>query len=296
MTAVARPYNPAADFERVGDFLLQSYRRTGAHVNWLQPRWEYMHYHPLIWEVDLTRNGVWESDGEIAGVVHLEHFAGNAYFELHPAYPDLREEMVTWAEDWLSEPFEGRRRLTLYILDGDEAFEHLAVRRGYARTSESDPMSRLAIPSPFPPIALPAGFALRSLADDNDLVRVDRALWKGFNHGDTPPNDGLAGRRFMQSAPRYRKDLNIVAVAPDGEFVAYCGMWLQQPHAIAYVEPVATVPAYRRMGLGAAVVLEGIRRCGQAGAAEAWVGSTQPFYLSLGFREAYRSAVWRKVW
>lgn len=54
----------------------------------------------------------------------------------------------------------------------------------------------------------------------------------------------------MQSAPSFRKDLNVVVEAPDGSFVAYCGMWLEPVHAIAYVEPVATDPDYRRMGLG----------------------------------------------
>lgn len=100
----------------------------------------------------------------------------------------------------------------------------------------------------------------------------------------------------MQSAPNYRKDLNIVVEAPDGNFVAYCGMWLQLEHSLAYVEPVATDPAYRRMGLGAAAVLEGIRRSGECGATEAWVGSTQPFYQSLGFQQAYASSVWRREW
>ena len=65
----------------------------------------------------------------------------------------------------------------------------------------------------------------------------------------------------------------IVVEAPDGRFVSYCGMWYEPVHSIAYVEPVATDPDYRRMGLGRAAVMEGIRRCGALGATEAWVGS-----------------------
>ncbi len=87
----------------------------------------------------------------------------------------------------------------------------------------------------------------------------------------------------MQSAPNYRKDLNIGAQAPNGDFAAYCGMWYLSAHRLGYVEPVATDPDYRRMGLGRAAVLEGIRRCGELDATVAVVGSSQAFYLSFGF-------------
>ena len=137
---------------------------------------------------------------------------------------------------------------------------------------------------------------MKSLAEDNDLRKLGRALWRGFNHGDEPPDDGIEDRKFMQSAPNYRKDLNIVVEAPDGNFVSYCGMWYEPEHSIAYVEPVATDPDYRRMGLASAAVLEGIRRCGEQGATVACVGTTKPLYLSLGFRPAYSSSVWQREW
>ncbi len=132
------------------------------------------------------------------------------------------------------------------------------------------------------------------VADDNDLRQVTRVFWRGFNHGDEPPDGEVEDRKFMQSAPNYRKDLNLVVVAPDGNFVSYCGTWYEPVHAIAYVEPVATDPDYRRMGLARAAVLEGIRRCRELGASVSYVGSKQPLYLSLGFRPEYNSRVWER--
>jgi predicted N-acetyltransferase YhbS len=155
-------------------------------------------------------------------------------------------------------------------------------------------MSQLVIPTPFPPIRLPEGFHLQSLADENDLRKVHRVLHRGFDHPGEPPEDGLGGRRKMQSGPHFRHDLTIVAVAPDGDYVAFCGMWIDAANRLAYVEPVATDPDYRRRGLGSAVVLEGIRRCGQEGATVAYVGSEMPFYRSLGFRRLYTSECWMK--
>jgi predicted N-acetyltransferase YhbS len=101
---------------------------------------------------------------------------------------------------------------------------------------------------------------------------------------------------FLQSAPNFRKDLWVVVEAPNGEFASNCGMWYEPVHSIAYVEPVATDPDFRRMGLGRAAVLEGIRRCGEMGATVAWVGATMPFYLSMGFRKAYSSSIWQREW
>jgi len=117
----------------------------------------------------------------------------------------------------------------------------------------------------------------------NDLCKLHRVLWRGFDHGDEPPDDGFEERTFMQSAPNYRKDLNIVVVAPDSNFVSYCGMWYEPINRIAYVEPVTTDPDYRRMGLGCTVVMEGIRRCGELGATVACVGATMIFIFQWDF-------------
>ena len=98
----------------------------------------------------------------------------------------------------------------------------------------------------------------------------------------------------MQSGPHFRKDLTIVVQAPQGDFVSFCGMWYESTNRLAYVEPVATDPDFRRMGLGRAAVLEGIRRCGELGATVAYVGSNQLFYQSLGFQLIYTSNCWTR--
>jgi predicted N-acetyltransferase YhbS len=71
-------------------------------------------------------------------------------------------------------------------------------------------------------------------------------------------------------------------------------MFYEPTNRYAYVEPVATDPTYRRMGLGKAAVLEGIRRCADLGATVAYVGSDQEFYLSIGFEVIYTGECWVK--
>jgi predicted N-acetyltransferase YhbS len=291
-----RSYTHVSDYEAIGRFLVRTYDTRRSHVNWLQPRWQYMHYHPYIKRVNVAAVGIWEASGEIVGAVHPEHSMGQAYFEIDPAHEHLKKQMLVYAEQHLGATDKGERLLSVYINDRDVDFQRLAGARGYVKTEECEPMSSLSIPDRFHPIRLPPGFRLKSLADDNDLPKLHRLLWRGFGHGDEPPDNGIEERAFMQSAPNYRHDLNLVVETPGGDFAAYCGMWYEPVHAVSYVEPVATDPDYRRMGLGKAAVLEGVRRCGELGAAVAFVGSAMPFYLSLGFSVVYNRSKWQRRW
>ncbi len=296
MKTTFRRYDRDADYERVGRFLVRTYSTTGSHINWLQPRWEYMHYHPYVEGVDLNSIGIWEADGQIVGVVHPEHSMGTAYFEVDAEYGALKKAMLGYAERHLCVIKNGNKTLMIYVNDRDEAFQNLAIRVGYEKQSGYEAVSYLAIPNPPPEITLPDGFRLKSLAEDNDLAKLTRVIYRGFNHGDEPPNDYIEERTFMQSAPSYKKELNVVVEAPGGNFACYCGMWYEPVHRIAYVEPVCTDPGFRRMGLASATVLEGIRRCGERGATGAYVGSILPVYLSMGFRQIFNCSLWRREW
>lgn len=121
--------------------------------------------------------------------------------------------------------------------------------------------------------------------------------WRGFDHPGEPPAGEAEeeSRRTMFDTPTARRDLKIVSVARNGEFVAFCGMFCVPALGYAYVEPVATDRAYRRMGLGRAAVLEGVGRCGALGATVAYVGSDQAFYQALGFRPVQASQCWVKA-
>jgi len=293
-----RHFQGGPDYAAVSDFLTGLYEPDNRDGNWFQPIWEYAYTHPWFDADSAGKIGIWEDAGRIVGVVTYEMKLGEAFFNTHRDYAHLKPEMLTYAEGHLAATGEdGKRRLKAYVNDFDAAFAAEVVERGYTLDPHSHrPMSQFIISSPFPAIPLPEGFRLQSLADDNNLRKVDRALHRGFNHPGEPPEDGIEGRKQMQSGPNYRKGLTIVAVAPNGDFVSFAGLWYDATHRFGYVEPVATDPDYRRRGLGRACVLEGIRRCGELGATVAYVGTDEPFYLSFGFRKLYTAQCWRKGW
>ena len=297
MKASVRPYDHERDYEAVGRLLVRTYDPDAVHRNWLQSRWEYMHYHPQIVErgLDLATCGIWTDGGEIVGVAHFEHRRGVNYLEIDPRYAALKTEMLGYAEAHLWGEFNDGKAVYVFLDDRDTDLHAAAAGLGYEPKPDlAELTSTLEIAGSLPVSRIHEGFRLQSLDDEFDVRKVHRVMHRGFNHDGEPPEDELESRRRKLSAPDFRRDLTIVAVAPDENYVSFCGMWMDYDNRVCYVEPVATDPNYRRMGLGTAVVLEGVRRCGVEGATIAYVGSDQSFYKSMGFEMTCSQTPWKK--
>lgn len=295
MTVSVRSYVRETDYDLVGKFLVRTYEQEGGFLNWFQPTWEYMHFHSLLDVNGLHKIGVWEDNGKIVAVAHHEHMMGEVFLQIDSGWLHLKEDMIAYSEETLFREEDGKRTVSFYLDETDEEMHQILKERGYRPSSRfRRDMTYLDISKPFPVIEVAEGFQITDLERDDDIEKVHQVLHRGFNHPGEPPPDEIWARRLMQSAPGFRKALNIVVKAPDGNFAAYCGMWYEPMNHFAYVEPVATDPDYRRLGLGRAAVLEGIRRCGELGATVAYVGSGQDFYKSFGFDYSQRAVMWWK--
>jgi GNAT superfamily N-acetyltransferase len=104
--------------------------------------------------------------------------------------------------------------------------------------------------------------------------------------------------RNIQKAPLYRRDLDIVAVAPDGAVASFCTVWFDDITLTAACEPVATSPAHQKKGLAVACIHEGLRRAREMGATKGFVGSSSEAghkcYASAGFTDYRVSRQWLK--
>lgn len=297
MAVTARPYDHGVDYSRVDRFLLDVYEPTDRMLNWLQPRWEYMHAHPFIENLDLSTIAVYEDEGRIVGVAHPEDKPTFIYFQRHPDYDHTIPLMFEHADRYFGGPsiMLQRNIIGLFINDFDIALEAAAADRGYELLrGYAEGYSKLMLDRPVPVPPLPDGLRLQSLADENDHRKINRCLWRGFDHEGDQPEAEANAPAVAQGAPNFRKDLTIVAVEPGGDYVAYAGIWFVPELRLAYVEPVATDPDYRRRGLGAAAVLESVRRARAEGAEVAWVGSDQEFYAAIGFEKKFQRNLWVK--
>ena len=289
-------YQYERDFERVGQFLIEVYQHGDHLPVWLQPRWEYMHFHTHIKSLDTSKFVIAEEGDQIMGVVHCEGREHLIYFQVRPGCEEVKPLLFAHAEAHFegAERQAGRLR-TLHIDERDQTMALLAQEHDYTLNAEyREEHSQYDLRTPLLTPSLPEGFRLQSLADNNDLHKINQVLWRGFNHPGPADPAEVAGRRFAQQAPNFRKDLTMVAVAPNGDYVSFGGMWYVPQNKVAYVEPVATDPDYRQMGLGRAVVVESMRRAAALGAEIVWVGSGQEFYLSFGFKKLCSTDVWER--
>jgi mycothiol synthase len=299
----------ADDYWRIREFLRQVFLLNNRReLSWQVARFDYWRWHSVLNLNDgsLEDVSLWETeDGQIAAVLNPEG-PGEAHFSLHPAFytPDLAAEMVRRAEESLAviHP-DGRKKLTAWVNEHQAYLKDALMQRGFTQMKEAECMRFRSLDAPILEAPPAAGYIVRSLGDGLELLERCYASGLGFHEDDIhiarDNRDHPQWYRNLQTAPLYRRDLDIVAIAPDGSVASFCTLWFDDVTRSAYFEPVATVPAHQRRGLGKAVMCEGLRRLKRMGATKAFVGSYSPeahaLYASVGFVEYELLESWNKV-
>ncbi len=293
MTIMKRPYKLLGDFQRVLDFLDDNYELETLNGYLLHPFFEYAHTHPIFNHSMTHRFGLWEEAGDLVGIACYEMDLGEACIEAKAGYNHLLPDMLDHAEDHLSASVEGKQVLGVWITDKETDMIHLLKSRGYERAR----MERITIfnyAKGFLQVDLAQGYDLISLEEENDPSKIHACLYKGFNH-QGEPKDEPDSRLIMQSGPNFRPDLTTVARAGNGDYATYAGMWMNQRHGYAYLEPLATVPDHRRKGLAAATLVEAMKKTAKEGATYCF-GGVNEFYQNLGFETIAHREYWKKSW
>ena len=309
MTDMPRSYEGDTDFMKIRDFLIETFSLYKGPFNWPIDRWNFVRYfglpyhtfyntsymgipaHPRrshrdelpVWEKTI---GIWEdTDGDIIGVVLTENQEpGEAWIQIHPEHTYLYEEMVTYCEERLADRVEDIGYVKLFVHDNSE-LERIVRGRGYRKVGGTQTHKQFIINDIIEP-ELPDGFVIRSVADEDDVEK--RRLLRAFSFGPYySPSDWPPASIFleMQKAPDYRKDLDLFIVAPNGDYVAFCTIWIDEKNRYGNFEPVGTHEDYRNLGLGRALLMEGFRRMAQYGIKRSFMESDNEFYRKVGFIE-----------
>ncbi len=293
MPATFRNYSKeklyTADYLKVREFLIRLNRGKVQAPNFPWGRWEWMIGHGWLDDRYLDKIGIWESDGEIVGLATYESGLGDGFFCLDERFSALKAEMLDYALKNLQK--DGKFRAI--IPDNDREFQRVARKMGFCPTRDVEHMAAIDLDQSLR-YQLPEGFSIVSMADNWNWHQYNRCLWRGFDHPGKPDTskEQIAMRKRMLSGPGVNPETVICVVAPDGNYVSHCGTWYMPGDTFALVEPVATDPDYRKLGLGRAAVLEAISRCGKLGAPQAFVGSNQQFYYNIGFDPIHTETWW----
>jgi GNAT superfamily N-acetyltransferase len=282
-------YSP--DFLRVCDFLIRINKEKVITPNYLWARWVWQ-FGPYMSMENLSHIGIAEDAERIVGLATYENDIGEAFFCIDEEYNHLKPQLIDYAMQNLNYD----SKISIVLPDGDLEYQQTAVSKGFIPTTQKAPIAIIDINNPS--YALPDGYRIISFNDQEfDVERYYNAIWRGFNNQRQRNEKEIASMKKREGfdAPHLNLNLRILVVAPNGDYASHCGMWYLPDSDYAYVEPVFTLPEYRKMGLGKAAVLEGVKRCGELGAKCAYVLSSQQFYYSIGFYPVRNETVWSRT-
>jgi ribosomal protein S18 acetylase RimI-like enzyme len=311
MRPTFRPYQTEDDFWRMREFLRQVFLLNHRlQRSWHVARLDYARWHTCLNCAKVSLEEVaflWETDGQIVALLMPDGGRGEAHLSVHPELrtPELEEEMFSVAEERLAavKP-DRRRRLVVWAPEQDVLRQGILTRRSYAKENWPEYQWRRQLALPVPAVPVAQGYTIRSLEAGLELLERCYASGLGFHDGDikvaVENREDPTWYRNIQTAPLYRRDLDLVVTAPDGAIAAFCTIWFDDVTRSAYFEPVATVPTQQRRGLGKALLTEGLRRLQRMGATTAFVSGFSPaangLYQSVMGPDHELYEPWVKEW
>lgn len=293
MKITNRRYNIYLDFERVHEFLTDTYDKETLNSYLLPQYFEYAHHLQWFDFLRTHRFGLWEESGNIIAIACYEMDMGSCHLHNKKGYEFLLPEMLDWAEQELSVMKDNKRSLQVWITDKEQTKQILLHEDGYNKV-EIFPVKIFDYGKPFMEKCLPVGYSLID-GTDIDIQKLSDCWWEGFDHNEPPPLENNDGNIKMMSAPRFRKDLMTIVVAPNDEYACALGMWFDEQHKYAYLEPLATPPKYRHLGLATIALTEAMKKTKALGATYCFGGGPE-FYTSIGFEHICNRELWKKEW
>jgi GNAT superfamily N-acetyltransferase len=248
-----------------------------------------------------------DGDGPaLAAWAIYQHHEGSFDLFVHPAvhgallHAAIMDEYVAWAEARAREA--GLTHLwPWWAMDDDAALLALMRARGFEVT-QADPPAPLfqRALDDLPPLRLPEGFTVQAVTTPDAGPPRAQVTYGAFGSKLDWDTYWKRYAAFMGS-PAYDGQRDLLVRAPDGRGAAACTIWFDPVNAVGLFEPVATHPDFQRLGLGKAVMIEGMRRMRAAGMRRAELGfdpnnvAARALYTSLGFSAAGYFAAARKA-
>jgi mycothiol synthase len=308
-TITARPYAGEADLARIADLqnACEAIDRLDMGTSLDELRTELGD--PRL---DTARDlRLWQDDdGQVIGFGQLWVLQGTADLNgrlmlwVRPQARDqgLETQIIAWATERLRQAAQEHgkpARLRIQVREGQD--DRLAFLRaqGFTIDRYSFTMTR-SLDAPIAEPRLPAGFVIREVAGPHEAEQWAEMFNLSFI--DHPGSSPWAAQQVLHylSEPNYRQDLNLVAIAPDGTFAGFCWAVIypeqnaRSGRSEGEIDVLGTRRGFRKIGLGRALLLEGLRRIKAAGMASAGLGviANNPtgalqLYESVGFQRVH---------
>jgi hypothetical protein len=245
MAGIQRQYDLLCDFYKVMKFLSDTYNIETLNGYLLPQFFEHSHFHPWFNYKYTHMIGLWEDKNELVGIACYEMDIGDCFISIKKGYENLLPEMISYSENNLFKKENDKKVLSIWVTDKENEKIKLLEKAGYQKI-HSEPVAVFPYEKPFPERDLPKGFSVLSLEDECDLGKIHDCIWYGFDHGPDPDPEEFDERTMTKNGPNFRKDITTIIKAPNGKYVCFAGMYMDEQNKYAYLEPLATVPVCLR--------------------------------------------------
>ena len=218
---------------------------------------------------------LWHRADELVAFAYVDAY-NNLLFEIAPKHrsDQLEQEIVDWCATCMRQ--RNARTGNELTLDasssaGDVERLRFLEKFGFAREPIRSLKYSRSLNAPIEEFPFPPGFFMRCATGESEveaLVALHRAAFG-------TDNMTVEERLAIMCAPEYAPDLDLVAVAPNGDLSAFCICGFDEgDDQTGYTDPIGTHPRYQRLGLGKAIVSAGLRALKERGATVAKLGTS----------------------
>ena len=292
MSILTRAYNHDEDFTWVTSFLANSFFLPGSFQMWIPSRFE----NSVFFDTERANHvHLWIDTEELVGIGLVDP-PNEIILLTHPDYIYLHNEMISWAEQNLSNIQKADKEIDswfTYSIQNNTEHNVMLEKLGYEVQSDCEHVRVRKPSSPLLDIPLPDEYSIKPISQDYYDQYV-KAIETVFNH----PHFTHEVFTAMRKTVFYHEDLNLGAFTKDGSIAAFAMMRIDE-NKIAEFEPVGTLPEHRKQGLAKALMKESFIRAEKYNPKLFYVGGAPTeeadrLYESVGFGDMRTVLRWSK--
>jgi ribosomal protein S18 acetylase RimI-like enzyme len=253
--------------------------------------------HELI-QSDVVKENtrLWFDDGQLISFAFVDEY-NNILFDCLPGQLDvIGGEIIEWGLHRLDSKAQ---TLDTNCREGDTVRVSFLERYGFVRTPTETISLRRDLSQPIPNPVLPAGFSIRPLKGEVEAEPAAELHRLAFGTDYLTTEVRLTWMRV----PSYDPSLDLIVIAPNGDFAAYCMCSIDHERnqktgrLEGQTDPVATHPRYQKLGLARALLLTGMNLLKERGMKAVLLGTSgeniamQKAAQSVGFTIDHK-----KIW
>ncbi|MBN2155527.1 MAG: GNAT family N-acetyltransferase [Candidatus Lokiarchaeota archaeon] len=284
-----RSYNHSIDLSQVKQFLAATFLRKNSFQLWIPTRFE----NAVFFDINRSKNvQLWvetnksdsKSSQHIVGVSIIDP-PNQIYTLVHPGYKSLIDEMICIAENRIMDNSSHKvERIVTYVAENDTEHTNILNKHGYDYHNIREHVRCRSPHLSLPPTSLPQGFHITSIGEDS-YTQYMQSIEIVFGHKLFTSEVFAA----MRTTHFYHSDLLLGVFTQNDTLVSFAMIRIDE-NKIAELEPVGTLPAFRRKGLAKAVLIEALYRTLAYNPRAFYVGGAPTseadrLYTSLGFTD-----------